>query len=58
MQIWASPSVRSGSVKRSARRRTQKEPSASPRMNAESISSKEWVALDSTSDSMRIQAIS
>ncbi len=29
-----------------------------PSMNAESMSSKEWVALPKTSDSMRIHAIS
>jgi hypothetical protein len=52
------PSARIGSLKRSARVRTQNAPRASPRMNADSISSKECVALPSTSESIRIQAIS
>ena len=51
-------SMRSVSLLRSARRRIQNAPSASPRMNAESINSNECVALPWTSDSMRIQAIS
>ena len=40
------------------RRRTQSPPSASPRMKANSISSKAWVELPSTRLSMRIQPIS
>jgi hypothetical protein len=55
---WTIPSVRIGSAKLSARLRTKSEPSARPRMNAESISSNECVALPSTNDSIRIQAIS
>ena len=52
------PSVRSGCASRSARPRIHHAPSARPRMNAESISSNECVALPTTSDSMRIHAIS
>ena len=52
------PSARTGSRKRSARVRTQKAPSESPRMKAESINSNECVALPSTSESMRTHAIS
>ena len=52
------PSIRSGSRSRSARPRIQKAPSARPRMNADSMSSNECVALPSTSESIRIQAIS
>ena len=52
------PSARIGSRKRSARVRTQNAPSDSPRMNADSISSNECVALPRTSDSMRTHAIS
>ena len=51
-------SARIGSRKVSARLRTQSAPSESPRMNADNMSSKECVALPSTSDSMRTQAIS
>ena len=53
-----SPSARTGSANVSARRRTHHAPSANPRMNAESISSNECVAAPSTSESMRIHAIS
>ncbi len=52
------PNTLSGRRQPSARRRTQNEPAANPRMNADSISSKECVALPSTSASMRSQPIS
>ena len=52
------PSVRSGSVNRSARARAHSAPAASPVMKAESISSNECVAAPSTSASIRIHAIS
>ncbi len=55
---WMMPSARSGSLNRSARLCTQSAPSASPRMNADSMRSNECVALPSTSESRRIHEIS
>ena len=58
MAICTTASVRTDAAPASLRRRIANAPHASPRMNAESISSNECVADPSTSDSMRIQPIS
>ena len=58
MAHWTHPSARTGFVQRSARPLTHSAPSARPRMNAESMSSKECVALPRTRESILIQAIS
>ena len=52
------PSTRTGEPSLSMRRRIHKPPSASPRMNALSISSKACVDAPRTSASMRIQTTS
>ena len=58
MTICTTPRKASGLVARSMRPRTQYPPQASPRMNADSISSNECVAAPSTSVSIRIQPTS
>ena len=55
---WIHPRTVRGLSIRSALPRIQRAPRARPRMKAESMISKEWVAVPRTRESIRIQAIS